>query len=80
MNDMFFWLGEDGETILVDAESFAALQRGAKETSRRWREVDTRPVRSFYFYGVIEPVEADEAEDRDEFNEEWDDILGPDED
>lgn len=78
MNDMYFWLGEDGETILVSEEDFAALQRGDREKTRKWRDVDTSPSKAYYFYGIIEPIEDDE--DRDEYNEKWDDILGPDED
>ena len=71
MNDMYFWLGGDGEVDLVSSDAFAALQNGARERSRKWRELDTAPATSYYFYGVIEPIEDEDLE----ANGDWNDLL-----
>ena len=72
MNDMFFWLGEDGGIELVSEEAFERLQSGSRERTRKWREVDTKPSQAYYFYGVLEPIEED---DEYEANNDWDDLL-----
>jgi len=77
MNDMFFWLGEDGGIELVSEAAFKQLQSGSRERTRKWREVDTRPPTAYYFYGVLEPIGDDEDL---EANGEWDDLLDYDED
>jgi len=72
VHDLFFWLGDDGGVELVSKDAFEKLQSGSRERTRKWREVDTRPPTSYYFYGVLEPIGG--YEDL-EANGEWDDLL-----
>jgi len=60
-NDMFFWLGSDGEATEVNQEAFNGLQAISKERDRRWKTIDTSAPKSYFFYGVIE--DNDEADD-----------------
>lgn len=73
MTDTYFWLGDDGELDLVSEKTFDALQNSKRLETKRWREIDDSPQLSYFFYGVMEPIEDDE--DNLEANDKWDDLL-----
>ena len=72
MNNMYFWLGDDGEADLVGFETFEALQNSNRVQKQRWKDVRVEPAKTFFFYGIIEPIED---EDNYEANNDWDDLL-----
>lgn len=60
--DVYFWLGDDGEAIVVSEEGFGGMQDIERDTRRRFREVDTSP-RRYYFHGIIEEIDEEDYDD-----------------
>lgn len=74
--DVYFWLGDDGEAIVVSEEGFGGLQDIERDARRRFREVDTSPKR-YYFHGIIEEIDEDDYDDE---GYEFDDLFDDDSD